>query len=98
MVKILGFSNNEIASLYMLPTAIVVTLCAVVGFGIGYYLMTWVFKVFMMQMDGYFAFYLKPVSMVLSIVYLLIGYVLVSVVDYLRIKRIPMDVALKNVE
>ncbi|WP_026652134.1 ABC transporter permease [Butyrivibrio proteoclasticus] len=98
MVKILGFSNNEIASLYMLPTAIVVTLCAVVGFGIGYYLMTWVFKTFMMQMDGYFAFYLKPVSMVLSVVYLLIGYVLVSVVDYLRIKRIPMDVALKNVE
>lgn len=98
MTKILGFSNKEIASLYMLPTAIVVMLCSIVGFGIGYYLMTWVFHVFMLQMDGYFAFYLLPVSMILSIVYLLIGYALVSVVDYIRIKRIPMDVALKNVE
>ena len=98
MTKILGFSNKEIASLYMLPTAIVVVLCSIVGFGIGYYLMTWVFHVFMLQMDGYFAFYLMPVSMILSIVYLLIGYALVSVVDYIRIKRIPMDVALKNVE
>jgi putative ABC transport system permease protein len=98
MVKILGFSNNEIASLYILPTALVVVLCSIVGFGIGYYLMIWVFKVFMLQMDGYFAFYLKPISMVLSVVYLLIGYIFVSLIDYRRIKRIPMDVALKNVE
>ena len=28
----------------------------------------------------------------------LIGYLLVSVIDYIRIKHIPMDVALKNVE
>ncbi len=98
MTKILGFSNMEIASLYMAPTAVVVTLCSVVGFAAGYYLMTWVFRIFMLQMDGYFAFYLRPVSMILSVVYLLIGYAFVSVVDYIRIKKIPMDVALKNVE
>ena len=42
--------------------------------------------------------YVKPISMVLSVVYLLIGYIFVSLIDYRRIKRIPMDVALKNVE
>ena len=52
----------------------------------------------MLQMDGYFMFYMKPESMVLSVVYLLIGYAFVSVIDYFRIKKIPMDVALKNVE
>lgn len=98
MVKILGFVNKEIGSLYILPTAMVVTVFAVVGFGVGFCLMLWIFKVFILQMDGYFTFYMKPVSMVLCVVYLLVGYFLVSVVDYIRIKRIPMDEALKNLE
>ena len=98
MVKILGFKNSEIGSLYIIPTAIVVTLFSVISFVVGYFLMIWIFKAVMMQMDGYFMFYMKPVSMVLSVVYLLIGYLFVSMIDYIRIKRIPMDVALKNVE
>ncbi len=98
MVKILGFKNGEIGRLYIVPTAIVVTLFAIVGFGVGYYLMTWVFRAFMLQMDGYFAFYMSSASMILCVLFLLIGYAFVSVVDYIRIKRIPMDVALKNVE
>ncbi len=98
MVKILGFKNGEIGSLYIIPTAFVVTLCSVVGFVIGYILMIRIFQVFMMQMDGYFAFYLKPSSAVLSVVYLLIGYAFVSAIDFIRIRRIPMDVALKNMD
>lgn len=98
MVKILGFKNGEIGSLYIIPTAFVVVAFAIIGFGIGLYLMNWVFKAFMLQMDGYFAFYMKPVSMVLAVVYLLIGYAVVSVIDFIRIKKISLDVALKNVE
>ena len=74
MVKILGFGNGEIASLYILPTALVVTVFALVSFVVGYFLMIWIFRIFMLQMDGYFAFYMAPASMVLSVVYLLIGY------------------------
>ncbi|MBQ4381241.1 MAG: permease, partial [Oscillospiraceae bacterium] len=98
MSKILGFRNGEIASLYILPTAIVVTVFALISFVIGYFLMIWVFRVFMLQMDGYFAFYMTPLSMVLSVVYLLVGYAFVSVIDYERIRRIPMDQALKNID
>ena len=98
MAKILGFQNGEIASIYILPTAIVVTVFALVSFVVGYFLMIWIFRVFMLQMDGYFAFYMAPGSMVLSVVYLLIGYAFVSVIDYLRIRRIPMDEALKNID
>ncbi len=36
--------------------------------------------------------------MVLSVVYLLMGYGFVSVIDYLRIRRIPTDTALKNMD
>ena len=98
MVKILGFRNSEIGSLYIIPTAIVVTFVALISFVVGYFLMIWIFKVFVLQMDGYFAFYMSPLSMVLSVVYLLIGYAFVSIIDFFRIKKIPMDVALKNVE
>ena len=97
MAKILGFQNGEISSLYMLPTAIIIV-CALIGFGVGYLLIIQLFKIFMMQMDGYFAFYMEPRSMVLSIVYLLVGYAFVSVIDYIRIRRIPMDEALKNID
>ena len=98
MVKILGFKNSEIGSLYLIPTAAVITLFSIVGFAAGYGLMIWILKVFILQMDGYFVFFMKPVSMVLSVVYLLVGYAFVSVIDFIRIKKIPMDVALKNVE
>ena len=60
--------------------------------------MIWIFHAFMLQMDGYFAFYMNKPSMLLSILYLLIGYAFVSVLDFVRIKRIPLDVALKNIE
>ena len=98
MVKILGFHNGEIGSLYILPTAIIVTVVTLISLFVGYALMIYIFKVFMYQMDGYFAFYMSPLSMVLSVVYLLIGYAFVSIIDFFRIKKIPMDVALKNVE
>lgn len=98
MVKILGFKNSEIGSLYIIPTAVVVVIVSIISFVAGYFLMIWIFKAFMLQMDGYFSFYMAPVSMVLSVVYLLIGYAFVSVIDYIRIRNIPMDQALKNVE
>ena len=98
MVKVLGFMNREIGSLYIVPTAIVVVLFSIAGFVAGYYLMIWIFKIFMLQMDGYFAFNMSRTSMVLSVLYLLIGYVFVSLIDYARIKKIPLSAALKNVE
>ncbi len=98
MVKILGFKNGEISALYILPTAMIVTVFSVLGFFAGYFVMLWIFKAFLLQMDGYFAFHMEPLSAVLSVVYLLLGYLFVSFIDYIRIKKIPMDEALKNVE
>ena len=98
MVKILGFKNREIASLYIVLTAIVIILFTIIGFVASYQLMKWIFKLFILQMDGYFAYYMRVRSMILSMLYLLAGYGIVSVIDFMRIKRIPLDVALKNVD
>lgn len=98
MIKILGFKTGEIGALYIIPTTILVVLFSVISFVIGYYLMIWIFHLFMLQMDGYFAFYMSMSSMFLSVGYLLIGYCFVSLIDFSRIRRIPLDVALKKVE
>ena len=98
MVKILGFKNSEISSLYMIPTAFIVLLFTLTGFVAGYIILIYVFKAFMLQMDGWFTFYMSNKSMVMSAAYIVLGYAVVSVFDFIRIKKIPMDVALKNVE
>lgn len=98
MVKILGFKNSEISALYMIPTAFIVLLFTLLGFGAGYFILIYVFRAFMLQMDGWFTFYMSTKSMAMSIVYMLVGYAAVSVIDFIRIKKIPMDEALKNVE
>jgi putative ABC transport system permease protein len=98
MVKILGFKNSEISSLYMIPTAFIVLLFTFTGFVAGYIILIYVFRAFMLQMDGWFTFFMSTRSMVMSIIYMLVGYAVVSVFDFLRIKKIPMDEALKTVE
>ncbi len=98
MVKILGFKNSEISALYMIPTAFIVLLFTLLGFGAGYVILIYVFRAFMLQMDGWFTFYMSTKSMVMSVVYMLVGYAVVSIFDFIRIKKIPMDEALKNVE
>ena len=98
MVKILGFKTSEISSLYMIPTAFIVVLFTLLGFVAGYFIIIYVFKAFLLQMDGWFTFYMSIKSMIMSVVFMLAGYAVVSVIDFIRIRKIPMDEALKNVE
>lgn len=98
MIKILGFLNGEISSIYLVPTAIVVLLFTGISFILGYVIMEGLFKVFMMSMDGWFEFYITPKGTVLSMLFVVIGYLVVSIIDFRRIKKIPMDEALKNIE
>lgn len=98
MSKILGFQNGEIASIYMLPTAITVLIFTGISFVIGYYIMALLFRMFMMSMDGWFEFYISPGGAVLSMLFMLVGYAVVSILDFRRIRRIPMEEALKDIE
>lgn len=52
----------------------------------------------MFSYSGWFAFVIEPVGYVKMFTFVLIGYLIVMVLDFRRIKRIPMDIALKNVE
>ncbi|MCR5416311.1 MAG: ABC transporter permease, partial [Pseudobutyrivibrio sp.] len=98
MAKILGFKNSEIASLYMLPTGIMVVIFAIISVFIGKAIIAFAFITFMMQMDGWFTFWISTEGMIGSILFVLIGYAIVSIVDYRRIGRIPLEEALKDIE
>lgn len=98
MAKILGFKNRELSAIYMLPTAVTVIIFTGVSFLIGYAIMAGLFKIFMLSMDGWFRFYISPRGAILSMLFMVAGYLVVSLADFRRIRKIPMDEALKNIE
>ncbi|MBO4863123.1 MAG: ABC transporter permease [Eubacterium sp.] len=98
MVKILGYENKEISSLYMTSTTLVVILSCIVGIVAGYYAMNVFFKLYLMQMEGWFKFVITPMGFVKMFVFGFVSYLIVMFFDYNRIKKIPMDEALKRVE
>jgi putative ABC transport system permease protein len=99
MAKILGYSGREIAKLYILPTAIVVVVSLLLSYPLISWLMVRIFKVMLRQMmSGWLIIWLDP-----SVYFKMFGmgvatYAVVAVIEYRRIRKIPMDEALKNVE
>lgn len=98
MVKILGYSNREISRLYVTSTTIVVVLSVALSIGLSVVIMNYLFRVFMEEMSGwiscYYAPHIFPVMFILNItVYAVISFFMMG-----KIKKIPMDEALKTVE
>lgn len=98
MVKILGYSNREISRLYVTSTTIVVVISVIINIMLSVVIMNWLFRVFMEQMSGWISCYYAPYVFVLMFVLNAGVYALISVFMMYKIKKIPMDEALKNVE
>lgn len=98
MVKILGYSNREISRLYVTSTTIVVVISVIINIMLSVVIMNWLFRVFMEQMSGWISCYYAPYVFVLMFVLNVGVYALISVFMMYKIKKIPMDEALKNVE
>ena len=65
---------------------------------IGTLVMNVAWKMMLFSYSGWFAFKVKPLGYVKMFAFVLIGYLFVMILDFMRIKKIPMDQALKNVE
>lgn len=98
MTKILGYENREIASLYLLSTTMFLIVADAVGVGLGTLIMSQAWKAIMFGYSGWFTFSIEPAGYIQMFVFVLIGYLIVMVFDFKRIRKIPMDEALKNVE
>lgn len=99
MTKILGYTNREISRLYMLSTTIVVIFCILVSLPIEAKLMQAVWDMMMTtMMSGWLPYYLDPVILVQMAAIGIVSYAFVAVYELRKIKRVPMDMALKNAE
>ena len=99
MTKVLGYSNKEIAKLYIIPTTVMVVLFILISLPIENYIMYYIFReVLLTQISGYIPYYLDPVIPAQMFCYGLGTYLVVAIMEYRKIKNVPMNEALKNVE
>ena len=99
MTKILGYSDREISSLYLLSTTIMVVVFLLLSFPIETVLMKALFRGIMISsISGWIPLYIDPVLYVKMFLLGFGTYLLVALIEYRRIKKVPMDQVLKNIE
>ncbi len=99
MAKILGYKKNEIARLYIIPTAIVVVASLLISYPLISVIMVKIFRVMLKQMmSGWMIIWLDPKAYVEMFIMAIVTYAVVAFIEYRKIGKIPMSEALKNVE
>jgi putative ABC transport system permease protein len=98
MVKILGYEDGEIARLYLISTAVIVIVTELAGIVLGYLAMKMMWEIMLQTLGGYFAFIMKPSGFVKEFVLVTAAYLVITVLDFIRIRRIPKVLAIKNTE
>lgn len=99
MVKILGYTNGEISRLYIMSTSIVVVICLLVSLPIERAVMEVLFREMMLaSISGWITMWVDPMIYVQMFAAGLLTYVAVALLEFRKIKKVPMDEALKNVE
>lgn len=98
MVKILGYENKEIASLYLISTTWFVLISAIVTAFAGVWALGGIWVAYMNKMDGWLPVHFGATDYLWVIGITFGAYLVVMILDYLRIRRVPMEEALKNVE
>lgn len=99
MTKILGYNGGEIARLYIVSTSIVVVLCILISVPIENVLLETIWNLYVSQaMTGWLPYYLAPQVSVQMVLIGIISYGVVVLLELQKIKKVPMSMALKNVE
>ncbi|RHU82867.1 ABC transporter permease [Ruminococcus sp. OM08-7] len=99
MVKILGYTNGEISRLYILSTSVVVVLCLLLSLPIETAVMNVLFREMMLaSISGWITLWIDPMIYVQMFGAGIVTYGLVALLEFRRVKKVPMDEASKNVE
>ena len=98
MVKVLGYTNAEISSLYVRLTTVVTVILTVAAAVLGLLIIRYAFRFVMYGMEGWLDLFISPMGVVKMILIVLAAYIVVSYLDMRHIKKIPLTEALKNVE
>ena len=98
MVKILGYKNREIVSLYLVSTTWVVIFSVLASFFFATELIKDIYIFMMSEYSGWLTLYIEPSIYGKMFALGMLVYAFVAVLQFRSIKKIPMDEALKNVE
>ena len=98
MVKILGYRDGEIGRLYLLATTWVVVISIALSFLIATPLIIILYHIFMLKMSGWLTIWIGWDTYVKMFAMGIVAYGLVAALQYIKIRRIPMDEALKQAE
>lgn len=99
MTKILGYTDGEISRLYILSTSLVVVICLLLSFPVERQVMEVLFREMMLSsISGWITMWVDPMIYVKMMAIGIAAYAAVAVLEFRRIRHVPMDEALKNVE
>ena len=99
MVKILGYTNGEIIKLYIMSTSLVVVFCLLLSLPLETVIMKVLFREMMLSsISGWITLWIDPMIYVQMFAAGIITYGIVALLEFRRVKKVPMDEALKNVE
>ena len=99
MVKILGYTNGEISRLYIRSTSMVVVLCLLLSLPLETVIMKVLFREMMLSsISGWITLWIDPMIYLQMFAAGIVTYTVVALLEFRRIKKVPMDEALKNVE
>ena len=99
MTKILGYSNGEISRLYINATTLVVLFCLVISIPIVNWMIKYIYRAMLLEsFTGWLSYKLMPDVIVKMLVLGFGTYAVVAILEYRKVKHVPMDMALKNVE
>lgn len=98
MIKVLGYYNKEISSVYIRTTTVCVIIMSVICVYLGLVLVDKIWRAIMTDMSGWFTFNADFSDILISVGGTVLVYLLIALADMNRIKKIPMTEALKNAE
>lgn len=99
MVKILGYDGSEIGKLYLSSTTIMVAVVTVIDILLSYVSLKVIYRTMLTEMlSGWLPIYMAPWIFPLMFVLSFACYLVIALMQMKKIKKIPMDEALKNVE
>lgn len=98
MTKILGYTNSEISGLYVMSTSLVVIGSLILTIPLADIIMQRVCVVMLSGYSGWLPYYVPFHAYLIMAAAGILAYAVIAWFQFGRVKKIPLDVALKNVE
>ncbi|MCI8409349.1 MAG: ABC transporter permease [Lachnospiraceae bacterium] len=98
LVKVLGYKNGEIGKLYIVTSIWVVLFSTVFSMAFNTWLFHIILRIFMKGFGGWFNLVVSTELYLKMSLMIIVAYLIVVFMQFIKIKKIPMEQVLKNVE